>query len=340
MVRGVLLISILCACGGPKQFDSICDGASAPAGCDDECDPAPGAPATCPAGLHCSPDGRCDAECTPGGGECGSGYTCSDDGRCVEDPGGGDGSVIDEACRHIDLVIAVDNSGSMQQEKQELRDIAFPGFAQALIDVAGGIEDFRVGVLDACPDPANYHTRGAGGACNFQGGNVWIESSSTALVDEFKCVGDVYSGDANCSGSNDDEQPITAATVSLEAAFQGAGMPNEGFLRDDALLVVMAITDEDETPTPNASAQEIYDRLVAVKGDVKRMVFLGIAGASDCSGAYGNAKDATKVKATADLFIGQGRGVFYDLCQGDLEQGLTQALAVIDQACRDFGPIL
>jgi hypothetical protein len=338
----VLLISILCACGGPRQFGSLCDDPDPPAACETACDPLPGAPETCPPGFHCSSGGRCDAQCTVSGGQCGGGYVCTSDGRCVPDDGTNNDArpVVDEACRFIDVVIAVDNSGSMQQEKQALRDIAFPGFAQELIAVAGGIDDFRVGVLDACPDPASYHTRGVGGACNFQGGKVWMESTSTALIDEFKCVGDIFSGDSNCSGSNDDEQPITAATVSLEPAFQGAGKPNAGFLRDNALLVVVAITDEDEQPTPNANAQQIYDRLVAIKGDVKKMVLVGIAGASDCNGAYGSAKNATKVKATTQLFIDQGRGVFYDLCLGNLEQGLAQALQVIDDACRAFPPIL
>jgi hypothetical protein len=324
----------LVGCGGKNAGNgSLCDRDPVPAACDTECDPA--AANTCPLGFHCASDGQCDAECTQGGTDCGQGSFCSDDGTCQP------GTPVDEACKHIDVVIAVDNSGSMSEEKSALRDIAFPGFATALINVAGGIEDFRVGVLDACPDPANFHTRGVGGECNFQSGLRWMESSSTALVDEFKCVGDIFSGDQNCNGSNDDEQPATAATTALEPAFSGSGMPNEGFLRDNALLVVIAITDEDEQPTPNANAQEIYDRLVAIKGgDVNRMVFLGIAGDSACSGAYGDAKEATKLKATTQLFIDAGRGVFYDLCLGDLEDGLTQALTTIDSACRDFGPIL
>ncbi|MFN0253897.1 MAG: hypothetical protein ACKV2T_43940, partial [Kofleriaceae bacterium] len=105
--------------------------------------------------------------------------------------GSGSGSAANGACKHIDVVISVDNSGSMREEKQDLRDLAFPGFATALRNVAGGLEDFRVGVLDACNRPANFHTQGVGGACNFQGGNPWMESTSTSLVDEFKCVGDI-----------------------------------------------------------------------------------------------------------------------------------------------------
>lgn len=330
----------LAGCGGPKQFDSLCEDRPAPAECMVACDATPGAPQTCPDGYHCAADGRCDAQCTRGGSECGDGFECTDDGRCVAVGGGSGSDGTPEYCKHIDVVIAVDNSGSMQEEKAALRDIAFPGFAQALKNVAGGIEDFRVGVVDACPDPANYHTRGVSGACNFASGQVWMDSSSASLVDEFKCVGDVFSGDQNCTGDNDDEQPATAATVSLEAAYQAPGMPNAGFMREEALLVVVAITDEDEQPTPNVGAQAIYDRLVAAKGDPNRVVFLGIGGASDCMGAYGTAKNATKLRNATDVFIQNGRGVFWDLCQGNLDQGLMQALETIDQACRDFGPIL
>ena len=45
------------------------------------------------------------------------------------------------------------------------------------------------------------------------------------------------------------------------------------------------------------------------------------------------------IAAKKDLFKAQGRGVFWDLCKGDLEKGLMEALATIESACNDFGPI-
>ena len=270
-------------------------------------------------------------------------------GGTVEDPSGdgsgngngsGNGGENFASCKHVDVVIAVDNSGSMQEEKQQLRDIAFPGFASALKNIAGGLDDFRVGVLDACNTPANFHTRGISGACNFAGGKVWMDSSSPNLVSEFKCVGDIDSSDMLCEGNNDDEQPATAAATALEPMWMGAGKANEGFMRDDALLVVVAITDEDEQPVPGANAQEVYDRLVALKGDVNKMVFLGIGGQTSCDGVYGSADEAQKLQAVTKLFTDKQRGVFWDLCQGNLDQGLTKALEVIESACEDFGPIL
>src|SRR5690606_24741231 len=121
----------------------------------------------------------------------------------------------------------------------------------------------------------------------------WIESSSPTMNEEFACVGDIFR-DNDCTGNNDDEQPASAAAAALEPPF--LTNENAGFLREDALLVILAITDEDEQPTPNRSAQAVFDRLVAVKGDVKRMVFVGIGGDSDCNGAYGSADEAEKLR--------------------------------------------
>lgn len=120
-----------------------------------------------------------------------------------------------------------------------------------------------------------------------------MASTSQNLVDEFKCVGEIYSADMMCSGNNDDEQPISAAAASMEEPYRSG--VNAGFLREDALLVVVAITDEDEQPRPNRNAQQIYDRLVAAKGNVKRMVLLGIGGGQKCTGVYGNAERASKL---------------------------------------------
>jgi hypothetical protein len=153
-------------------------------------------------------------------------------------------------------------------------------------------------------------------------------------------VGDIYVGDANCSGDNDDEQPASAAATALEEPFLSHA--NKGFLRDDALLVIVAITDEDEQPTnsPN-TAEEIYERIVAIKGgEVQRMVFVGIGAEYECSGAYGAAWASTKLKAVTDLFVAQQRGVWWDLCDGHLEDGLEEAFAVIESACDELPAII
>lgn len=239
----------------------------------------------------------------------------------------------------IDLIFAVDNSGSMQEEIRDFRLNVWPRFAEALLEVSGGTggEIFRVGVLDACPDPANFHVRGKSGACDFASGEVWMESDSPRLVEEFQCVGDIWDEDSNCTGNNDDEQPASAAATALEPPWSDPGGRNYGFLRDDALLIVIAITDEDEQPVPAASEDIVYQRLIAAKDDdPRKMVFLGIGGERDCTGPYGEADEAVMLKSITERFAEHDRGVFWDLCEGSLEDGLTEAMSVIDEACREL----
>jgi hypothetical protein len=90
-MRGTLLssvalsVAVLAACGSSHNGQSICDNVvPPPAACMQACDPSPGATNTCPGGYHCTPDGKCDAVCTPSGGECGDGFTCTSDGQCQQ----------------------------------------------------------------------------------------------------------------------------------------------------------------------------------------------------------------------------------------------------------------
>jgi hypothetical protein len=241
-------------------------------------------------------------------------------------------------CKRVDVVMAVDGSSSMTQELQAMRDTVFPAFAQRLPEVGDGVKDFRVGVIDACPMPSNLHTRGNVGECNYAGGRKWIENVSPNFAAEVTCVGDLFQGDQQCSGNNDDEQPANAIAQALESS--ATGQVNAGFLRGDALLVVMAITDEDEQPTAGArDARDVYNRLVdVVDGDPRRIVFIGVGGESDCVGPYGDAREANVLKELTGMFSAQDRGVFHNLCQGRIEDSLNDAFDVIEKACEELPP--
>jgi hypothetical protein len=94
----ICILVVAAACGGKKSFESICDNqVPPPVACMTECDPAPGAPNTCPGGFFCSPDGFCDAQCTADGNQCGDGYHCTPDGRCI-----GDDECVGLECNIVD----------------------------------------------------------------------------------------------------------------------------------------------------------------------------------------------------------------------------------------------
>ena len=122
MIRTFIAAFSLIVVGcGPKNGESLCTTVPAPSACMTTCDSTPGAPNTCPAGYHCSADGKCDAECTPNGGQCGANETCTADGSCM----GGSGSDVggpDANCPDVhfaampttpSVVLVLDRSGSM-----------------------------------------------------------------------------------------------------------------------------------------------------------------------------------------------------------------------------------
>ncbi len=244
-------------------------------------------------------------------------------------------------CKRVDVVIAIDNSSSMQEEIAALAGPVFDSFPAALLDVGNGLDDFQLAVIDACNSPPFLHDTGAGGACGFSTGTNFMSSTSPALYDEYHCVTELttsgYMGLADdCSGDNDDEQPANTAADAVSPP--AAGAENAGFVRDDAVLFVVAITDEDEQPVPSQSAQEIVDKYVAAKGLIDNVVFLGIGGDTACDGPYGGAEEAVLLREVASIFAASQRGIFWDLCQGDLEQAFQTALGVVDSACIEFMP--
>jgi hypothetical protein len=76
-----LVLFLAAACGGSSP-PSVCEQDPPPLECNAVCDPGGSAP-RCPVGYHCTSSGRCDAECTQGGTECGDGRRCSSDGFCI-----------------------------------------------------------------------------------------------------------------------------------------------------------------------------------------------------------------------------------------------------------------
>lgn len=206
----------------------------------------------------------------------------------------GSTTYVYDTCKKVDVVFAIDNSGSMAEEIAALTGPVFDSFPAALLDVGNGIDDFHLAVVDACPTPAYYHNHGTGGACNFSTGMNWMVSSSPSLTAEFQCVtalsGNGWNGNPDmCDTTNDDdEQPARTASSSLTP--ESITAANAGFLRDDALLLIVAITDEDEELFGGYTVDQVVQPIIDAKGTIDEVIFLGIAGASDCDGPYGRGR--------------------------------------------------
>lgn len=149
MMRALIIgVALLAAgCGQKKAFGSLCDNqVPPPEACNTACDPSPAAQNACPAGYHCSADGKCDAQCTPTGGQCGDGYSCTNDGFCQSGGGGSNEPPIDASCPEVHFTatktiptveLLLDQSGTMNDPYGGVS--RWDAMRTALIDPTNGV---------------------------------------------------------------------------------------------------------------------------------------------------------------------------------------------------------
>ena len=262
-------------------------------------------------------------------------------------------------CSKVDVLLVVDASATMEEELASL-PATFAMMQETLaLEVGEGIEDFHIAVINACPEPAYFHNFGADDTdCDFPDNTNWLASDAPELDAQFACVAQLPLQDEALQGKgggnggynslpdtcddkdDEDEQPAWTAARALDSEVAA----NAGFARADALLLVIAITDEDEALVGPKDAAEIHAAIVAAKGDAARVVFLGIGGdEGGCNSAYGDdeVQDSKALREVAESF-GE-RGLYRDLCKKNgpdpIAAAFDEALTtVVDAACTQFTP--
>ena len=300
----------------------------------------------------------------------------NDDGNLSEDVAGGDGgsrrpsefadAAPAEACQKMDFLFVVDNSGSMDEEQSNL--IAnFAGFAD-LIDnyqtTSGQPLDYRIAITTAgrdvgynlsAPGFGSFPISESGDNGNFRRdcglNRAWIEKADGNVTDTFSCRANVGTGGPGA------EMPLLGLEWSLNQRVSEGS--NAGFVRDDALLAIVMITDQDDCsrdddgfsidgsrPTcfdPNDSnitpLNHYLDFLDGLKGDRGRWASAVIAGPGpgSCSSSFGDAAEAVRMID----FVNQAgdNAVLSSICSGDLTGALEQALDTFEAACNSFPSI-
>ncbi len=167
------------------------------------------------------------------------------------------------------------------------------------------------------------------------------------------------------------EMPLYAVEHALSPALQSAPTgPNSGFLRPDALLMVIILTDEDDCSTdlseidmsltmdmnhPFAGANDDFgctdgagndsgDHWITIEhylefldglmGQRSHWAVAVIAGERGCSSSYGDAVTAHRLQR----FVEQAgtNAVFSDICAADLAGALDEALDKLQVACDEY----
>jgi len=213
-------------------------------------------------------------------------------------------------CKQVDFLFVIDNSVSMEGEQTQLA-AAFPAFISTIKKTLP-TNDYNIMVVDtdaagrcspsmcshqtcqaqgqyACKDifTACDTTRGAGVVhpagdfasnkpCDFEPGKRYLLASDPALTENFTCAAKVG------TAGNASERPMDGMVEAVSPALLAPGACNEGFLRDEAILVVTFISDDPNVEDKN-TAQQTYEALVAAKGgDEDRIVMLGLIPGMGC----------------------------------------------------------
>ncbi len=292
------------------------------------------------------------------GGDVG-GEGAADAGRDTGGGNNGGGEFVDAApaqrCEKMDILFVVDDSASMLEEQDNLAE-NFPLFINVLEQQD---LDYRVAVTTTgrnysyttdflgTPIPAQI-TGGANGEllqrCNMQ--RQWVEPGDPDPAGEFGCAAQVGTDGPT------DEMPLSAMRMAFEERMQDG--TNAGFRRDDALLAIVFLTDEDDCSYEESvnlglfellcesqlePATNYVDFLDQYTGDRGRWAAAVIAGAGPgrCSSDFGAADEATRLIEFASAT--GANAVVSSICEGDLTAGLQDALDTFDQACQGFPPV-
>ena len=324
-------------------------------------------------------DGAGSDEGDEGGGNEGADDDGADDegGSMLFDVGSndpGDDPSVDTGCHKIDFLFVIDNSGTMGAYQQQLVG-SFPGFIDEIEASTGGGDDYHVMVVDtdawgrcdtagwAGYDPGDEtcngyvestmfdecdRVRGAGVVhpagvaasnqpCAPAGGHRYMVSGDPDPAATFGCMAQVG------TAGHQEELVMDSLRAAISPPLVDAGGCNAGFLRDDALLVIVIIADEADGPgdvdtaTSTGGPGDWYDDVVARKSSPDDIVVVSLI--HDPAGACAKpepAFDGGNIAAFTAMFGAQGH--IGGICDADYAPVFAQAVGIVDEACDEFEP--
>ena len=259
-----------------------------------------------------------------------------------------------QRCRKVDFLYVVDNSASMVDEQENLAR-SFVGFSHVVQQTLGDI-DRQIMVVDTddtnvtdivsetgnmCDGRLGAGTRMSwqGQSCGMPADQRFMRNDQTNLEETFSCLAKVG------TLGNVDERPMEALLRATGATVSDLDEEcNAGFLRDDALLVITIITDEEDEKS-KGDPESWKRALLAMKnGNEHALVVLGLLGDTHVPGGLPGgpcdplyASDSPRLRHFVEGFE---LGSLGSVCADDYSEFFAQAVSTIDTACAEFEPML
>jgi hypothetical protein len=216
------------------------------------------------------------------------------------------------ADRKVDVLWVVDNSGSMSDKQMQLGN-AFTDFVQGFIALN---LDYQLGVVTT--DLSNSSQSG-----KLQGSPTFLTPATPNIVSTFQSRVNVgTSGDAT-------ERGLGAAKAALSEPLRSGF--NAGFLRDDAVLSVLFLSDEDDQSS--GTWQDYAYFFGGLKADPSKLHVTAIVGdlGTGCSGA-GTASAGDRYIYTVDALS----GTVSSICASDFQVTLSDLGSIVAALAATF----
>jgi hypothetical protein len=260
-------------------------------------------------------------------------------------------------CDKVDFLYVVDNSATMV-DKQENLARSFLGFSR-IVSTTLGTNDHHVMVIDTdsnnVGDTLNgYDANGGGDACvgelgagrrfGGEGEDCQVEGGLHYLLDDQEDLAGTFACLARVGiYGNVEELAMDAMLRATGATVDDIDGCNDGFLRDDAVLVITLITDEEDSQS--RGDPEYWKRmLLRVKDENEAsVVMLGLIADNHIPGGLpGGPCDEFSGSPSPRLesFVRSFEfGAIGSVCAPDYSTFFADAVTSIDTACDEFEPI-
>jgi hypothetical protein len=263
-------------------------------------------------------------------------------------------------CEAVDFLFVLDDSSSMSEHQQNLADNV-PAFVEGLEATLEQVDSIQVGVV--ATDPYSYNPP----ACILLG--ALVTDTTGGGPDSSNMICGPYAEGRNYMTGADDltetfacaarlgtmgngfERPMEAMVETLSKSLDVPGGCNQGFLREDALLVIVIITDEydgpgdpeaenpaRDPPTSTGTPQTWFDAVAAAKGVPEHAVALVLTNYDDGPCPPSDlGHDGVNLVEWVEQF--GDNGFLGGICEPDYGPMFAEATGVIATACENFMPV-
>jgi hypothetical protein len=261
-------------------------------------------------------------------------------------------------CDKVDFLYVVDNSATMVDKQLNLAR-SFVGFSR-IVSTTLGTNDHHVMVIDTdannVGDTLNGYDAdggedscvgelGAGRRFGSDGEDCGVDGNQRYLLDDQEDLAGTFACLAQVGiYGNVEELAMDAMLRATGAIVDDVDECNGGFLRDDAVLVITLITDEEDTQS--RGDPDYWKRmLLRVKGgNEASLVMLGLIADNHIPGGLpGGPCDEFSGSASPRLesFVRSFEfGAIGSVCAPDYSGFFADAVSSIDTACDEFVPIV